>query len=228
MGRYLGRCVVCASGALALCLVFVQMTGTGQVARAAPASARTEAQQAVAPTLPATRQKASANGTSLLTTARTLEPYLVRQANGTLSLTAPASVVNRLPAPDVQALASGLNALNASIAAGELRTTPAGAVFNPTTDRLMLQGNWSGFGQDWWHAYLCLSHNDVIRMTNFGWWSMSAAGIAALSAFSSVLAAAIGTVVALYGGWMYLADHGSGSCLNFGHWPPPNMWVTSQ
>jgi hypothetical protein len=173
-------------------------------------------------------QRAGVEGQAVTAAARALAPYLVRRPDGTLSLDAPAAVVDRLPSKYVGELSAGLRTLNAKVMAGELQTTAAGAVFDPRTDSLTLQGGWSGYGQNWWHSYICLSHYDVGRMTNFGWWAMSAAGIAAIGAFSSVFGAAIGIVVSLFGGWMYLADKGNGSCLNMGHWPPPNMWVTSQ
>lgn len=220
MGSYLAFCgKACAGGALALVLALMPTASQAPAARVAPGLAQSQ---------PATSLYSSAQAVSLTTTARTLEPYLVRQANGTLTLNAPANVINGLPGADVQALGLGLNALNSRIAAGQLQTSSAGAVFDPKTVSFTFQGGWSGFGRDWWHDYLCLSHYDVGRMTNFGYWAMTGAGIAAIAAFSNVIGAAIAIVVGLYSGWMYLADHGNGSCLNFGHWGPPNIWVTSQ
>jgi hypothetical protein len=220
MGSYLAFCAkACAGGALALCIALTPMTGQAPAPRVVPAHVSA---------LPGLSLYSSARVASLTTTARTLETYLVRNPNGTLSLNAPASVINGLPAMDVQALGTGLNALNLKISTGQLLTSSAGAVFNPKTAGFAFQGGWTGYGQNWWEAYLCLSHYDIQRMTNFGWWAMTGAGIAAISAFSSVIGAAIGIVVGLYAGWMYLADNGNGSCLNFGHWPPPNIWVSSQ
>ena len=220
MGSYLGFCAkACTAGAIGLFLAVLPTTFPAPAARVTPAAA---------PSHMTISQYSSAQEASLIGTARTLEPYLVRHSDGSLSLNAPATVVSRLPSADVRALGSGLDALNLSIAAGELQTGSAGAVFDPKADRLMLQGGWTGYGQDWWHFYVCLSSYNIQRMTNFGWWAMTGAGIAAISAFSNVYGAAIAVVVGLFGGCMYVADHGNGSCLNFGHWPPPNIWVTSQ
>ena len=160
--------------------------------------------------------------------ARTLAPYLVRNLDGTLRLEAPPGVVNSLSANYVQELTAGLGVLNAKVASGELQTTGAGSVFDPKADRLFLQGGWTGYGRDWWHDWYCLSHDDVYRLTNFGYWSLTTAGLIVLARLAADLSVVLGVVIYLYSGWLYVADKGNGSCLNFGHWAWPNVWVTSQ
>jgi hypothetical protein len=220
MGGYIGFCAkACVGGALALVVALMPMTAQAPATRTAPEKAHSQ---------PASSLYTSTRAASLATTARTLEPYLVRQANGTLTLNAPANVLNGLPAGDVQALGTGLNALNTTIASGALRTNRAGAVFDPNTDRLTLQAGWTGFGQDWWHGYYCLSHEDLQKMTRYGVAGLTSVAIVVIARLAKLLGFAIAVVVGLYTSWMDLADNGRGSCLNLGHWPPPNAWVTSQ
>jgi hypothetical protein len=220
MGSYLAFCgKACAGGALALFLALTPTTSQAPAVRVAPGPAQSQ---------PAISLYSAAQAASLTTTAQTLEPYLVRQANGTLTLNAPANVISGLPVADVRALGTGLNAVNAKIAAGQLQTSSAGAVFDPKTDRLAFQGGWTGYGHDWWHDYACLNHNDVQRLAHYGLNQLSNAALLALAFFGGVIGFAISLVALVYSGWMYTADHGNGSCLNFGHWPPPNIWVTSQ
>ena len=227
MGGFLGRLGSGIGGALALSLVVVPMTGPAEAAPSASVSAPSQGRPGLASAEFAGRQNAFAPGLSLITTARAVEPYLVREANGTLNLKVPVNLVNRLPASDVQTLQAGLTVLNGKISTGQLRTTEAGSVFDPTADSLKLQGGWTGYGRSWWGYYFCLNHNDINRMTNFGWWAISGAGIAAISLFSATAAVAITIFIGLYGGWMYLADRGNGSCLN-GSWAGGALWVTSQ
>jgi hypothetical protein len=219
MGSYLAFCAkACAGAALALCMITTPMAGQAPAARVTPTHASAQ---------PALSLYSNARAASLTATARMLETYLVRNANGTLSLNAPAGVINGLPAADVQTLGTGLNALNLKITAGQLLTGSGGTVFDSKTAGFAFQGGWTGYGRTWWGYYFCLSHYDIYRMTNFGWWSLTGAGIAAISAFSGIAGAAVGIVVGLYGGWMYLADHGNGSCLN-ASWAGGPGWVTSQ
>ena len=171
----------------------------------------------------------SFDGTAFAATARALEPYLVRRPEGTLFLDAPPAVTNKLNAGYVKQLELGLGFLNSKILAGEMRTTPNGAVFEPRSDRFVLQSGWTGFGWTWWHEWWCLSHEDVQAMMNPGWWAMSGAAIGVIAALSSAVGASIGATVGLFGGWMYVADQGRGSCLNAYPAPPPlGLWVTSQ
>jgi hypothetical protein len=225
MGFYLKRLLCITSGVVVAGVALVAMSQPGNVA-----SVRAPAQGRAASLVghPTAALMSVSDEKSMLATAATLGPYVVRLPDGALTVTAPAGVVDRLPASDVQALETGLQAVNARIAAGQLQATTAGAVFDPKSTGFMLQGGWSGFGQDWWHSYWCLSHSDIYRMTNWGWWTISGAGLTALTYFAAVIGLAAAVVVYLYAGWMYLADNGNGSCLNAGHWPPPNLWVTSQ
>jgi hypothetical protein len=224
LAKYLKHLAVGAGGALAVFVFLVPLSADAAVGPVAPSPAGT----AMSPAQVAAMQAADAEGAAVTAAARALGPYLVRHPDGTLSLNAPPAVVHVLPAKYVEELTVGLVALNAKVLAGQLQTTAAGAVFDPKADALIFQGGWTGHGSDWWHDWYCLNHNDVQRMTNFGWWTLGAGALAVLALFAATLSLVISAVVFIYGGWMYLADHGNGSCMNFGHFPPPNIWVTSQ
>jgi hypothetical protein len=118
--------------------------------------------------------------------------------------------------------------LNLKISTGQLLTGSEGAVFNPKTSSFAFQGGWTGYGRNWWHAYACLNHNDVQILTNYGYNQLGGAALLALGFFGGIIGFAISFVALVYSGWFYLADRGNGSCLNFGSWPPPNIWVSSQ
>ena len=109
-------------------------------------------------------QKASAEGAGLIATARTLDVYLVRHPDGTLSLNAPTAVVNKLPARFVGALTAGLKLLNARVVASELQTTSAGAVFRLNDDPLTFQGGWTGHGWAWWGQWTRYSSIGCVRI----------------------------------------------------------------
>lgn len=223
MGLYVTRLLSVASGALAVLVALVVMSPPGQVGarHVGPAHSTQPTALSVLP------QNAIYDPKSVMATASALGPYLVRHPDGTLGLNPPAEVVNRLPASDVQTLTSGLNALNRRIAAGQLQTTAGGAVFDPKAVGLMFQGGWSGIGQDWWHSYWCLNHNDLVAANNGWWWDLSAAGIGVIAYLAGPIGAAMG-IVYVFKAWMTAVDRGNGSCLNEGHWPPPNIWVTGQ
>jgi hypothetical protein len=213
MVRYLKFLASGAGGALALFLLAV------------PAAAQSAATPESAGHV-SSPPSAQVDGTALTAAARTLAPYLVRNLDGTLRLEAPSTVVNSLPSKYVQELTAGLGVLNAKVASGELQTTGGGAVFDPRSDTLMLQGGWSGHGIAWWGQYWCLSHNDIVYMNAGWWWDISAAGIGVIAYLSGGVGAALG-IIYVYKAWMTAADHGNGSCLNYS-WVGGPMWVTSQ
>ena len=223
MRRHLRRLASITFGALAFCVVVMPLTAQAAVAP----TASSNGSPGVSPAQKAAWQRATAEGLAVTATAHALAPYLVRQPDGTLTLDAPAAVVDRLPSKYVGELSVGLRALNADVTAGKLQTTAAGAVFDPKTVGFTFQGGWSGHGQDWWHIYWCLSHSDIVALNAGWWWDISAFGNGVIAALSGPVGAGLG-VVFLFKGWMTADDHGNGSCMNFGHWPPPNIWVTSQ
>ncbi len=176
------------------------------------------------------RPSANVDGAAITAAARTLAPYLVRNLDGTLRLEAPPAVLNRLPSNSVQQLTAGLGVLNVKLAAGELQTTAAGAVFDPKADRLLLQGGWTGHGYTWWGQYWCISHGDLRALNN---WATTGGNWLLTSAILGLIAAIPGTsglvavFMATYGWWMISVDYGNGSCLN-GSWAGGPLWVTSQ
>lgn len=165
---------------------------------------------------------------TIMSSAAALGPYVVRMPDGTLQLEAPVTVVSRIPSNDLVRLRYAIATTNSEIRSGTLETAPSGAIVEPGFNHLNFQGGWSGYGRDWTHMWWCLSHSDIVKMENWGWWTISGAGLTALTYFAGVIGVAVTVVVGAYGGWMALADHGNGSCLNIGFWPPPNAWVTSQ
>ena len=165
---------------------------------------------------------------TIMSSAKTLGPYVQRMPDGTLRLEAPTSVLSGIPSEDLVRLRIAVATTNTEIRSGMLATAPSGVILEPGVDRLNLQGGWSGYGRDWTHMWWCLSHSDILKMENWGWWTMSGAALAALTYFAGAIGLAASVVVGVYGGWMALADKGNGSCLNIGFWPPPNAWVTSQ
>ena len=223
MIRYLKRLTSAAGSALVLFVFLVPLT-----AQAAAPGTESPGKPRVTPKQAAAWQRANAEGAGITRTARTLERYLVRQPDGTLKLDAPAAVVSQLPEVYVARLTTALGATNAKVARGALQTTEAGAVFDPKTDGLTFQGGWSGYGQDWWHHYYCLSHEDLQFLLSGQFTFASLFGIAVISAMSGAFGLATAAVGGVFGWWMFTADTGNGSCLNAGHWPPPNMWVTGQ
>jgi hypothetical protein len=224
VGNCLKRLATGAGGALTLVFLLLPLS----VQAAAGPVESSNVGPAPSPAQAAAWQAADKEGAAITAVAAVLGPYLVRHSDGTLSLNAPPAVIQQLPAKYVGALNAGLLAVNARVVAGQLQTTPAGAVFDPRSDGLTFQGGWTGSGSDWWHSWYCLNHNDVVRMENVGWWTLGTGALIVLGLLSTVLGAAVGIVVYTYGGWMMVDDKGNGSCLNFGHFPPPNIWVTSQ
>jgi hypothetical protein len=176
MGRHLWRLASVTAGALAAFALAVPMTAQAAVSPAPSGGGST----GVSASQKAAWQAATADGLALTATVQALAPYVVRAPDGTLSLDAPAAIVNRLPSTYVGRLTLGLGVLNAKVTAGELRTTAAGGVFDPKSDTLMLQGGWSGHGIAWWGQYWCLNHSDVDAMYNGWWWDLTGAGIGSL------------------------------------------------
>ena len=223
MAKHLRRLASTTVSALAFCVLLVPVSA--QAAEAPAASGN--GSPGVSPAQRAAWQKADAEGLAVTTAARALAPYLVRATDGTLSLKAPSAVLARLPSKYVDELTVGIVALNAKVSGGELQTTEAGTVFDPKMVSFTFQGGWSGFGQDWWHSYWCLKHNDIVYMNLGWWWDISTFGVAVITALSGPVGLGLG-VVYVFKAWMTADDHGNGSCLNAGHWPPPNLWVSSQ
>ena len=224
MNRFIGRLVSGIGGALVLSLVL--MTSPAAAAPAASVAAPSQVRSAASPAQVATWQRAAAQGLSLMTTARALERYLVRQPNGTLSLKAPAKVISRLPANEVQTLLGSLALVNKKIAAGELRTTTAGSVYDPKADQLTLQGGWTGYGSTWYSMYYCFSHAALMSLGNYPNYVYAAAVMTVIAVIPGVNGL-VAVFVALYWAWLAWADHGNGSCLNVSRLGGP-MWVTSQ
>lgn len=150
----------------------------------------------------------------------------MRNPDGTLSLNAPQSALTKVPAQYVRILTTGLSVLNGKIAAAELQTTPAGAVFTPSSDQMVFQGGWTGHGVAWWGQYWCLSHWDLVNLGNYPNWVYSAAAIGVLALIPEI-GGLVAAFVLIYWAWMAWADYGNGSCLN-GSWAGGPLWVTSQ
>jgi hypothetical protein len=218
MSRHLKRLALITIWSLALVVLVVPLT--------AQAAAAPTASNGGSSGMTPSQKAATAEGLAFTATVQALTPYVVRESDGTLSLAAPAAVINRLPSKYVGELTLGLGVLNAKVAAGDLRTTAAGSVFDPRSDSLMLQGGWSGHGWAWWGEYWCLSHNDIVYMNNGWWWDIGAGGIAVIAALTGWVGAALG-IVYIYKGWMTAFDYGNGSCLNYSRISGP-MWVTPQ
>jgi hypothetical protein len=170
--------------------------------------------------------KAGSDGRSLIATARALEPFVVRQTDGTFHLVAPREVTRSLPARQVATLLAGVEVLNARIASGSLQTTVGGGVFDPLDDRLLVRDGWTGHGYAWWGQYWCFSHEALASLAAYPNGILAASTIAVITAIPGI-GGVIDVFIALYLGWLVYDDYGNGSCLNES-WALPPGWVTSQ
>ena len=99
----------------------------------------------------------------LKTAVRALDPYVVRAADGTLSLQAPARVVSHLNPRVVAHLHDHLATVNAAVRRGDLQTTVNRRVFNPRNRSLTIQagGGVSQVVYYWWGIQLWLDEGDT-------------------------------------------------------------------
>ena len=171
-------------------------------------------------------QKADANGRSLIATARALEPFLVRQADGRLRLAAPHDLTRMLPPRQVAMLVAGLATLNSKVATGNLQTTEMAAVFDPADDPLLVRGGWTGHGVAWWGQYWCFSHEALASLATYPNGVIAGLTLVVIAAIPGI-GAAVDAFIAIYLGWLIYDDYGRGSCLNES-WAVPPGWVTSQ
>lgn len=196
--------------------------------------------QAASPAQASTRaagpRSAIAVGKQYQAEIKLLDPFVSTNADGTLSLAAPHSVMQRVDSGHMQALLAGLADVNAKIRAGQLKTTAGHQVYDPTSVDFNIQWNWTGKKWNWWGMSYWYSEYWTQRIEAY---SHVVGDVAALCAFIAAivaqpqiaiicgLAAAIFTLGA---DWMAAVDRGGGVVINTTWTPFPYgaAWIWGQ
>lgn len=182
------------------------------------------------------RQAAISEGVQFAAEVKFLDPYVFTNADGTLRLTAPASVLKRVHPAHLQVLASGLAAVNGKVLAGELKTTARHQVYDPTSVDFNIQWNWTGKKWNWWGMSYWYSEYWTQRIEAY---SHVVGDVAALCAFIAAIVAQpeiaiicglAAAVLTLGADWMAAADNGGGVVLNTTWTPFPfgGAWIWGQ
>lgn len=169
-------------------------------------------------------------------------PYVSRNADGTLSLTLPASVQAAIGSSERSRLQADLQGVDGRISAGQLATTASGRVFDPRDSTVSIQGGWTGVGWNWWGVQLFLSHNLVRTIASWAGgdaYNAAAGTCAAVSAYAQQYEAALICGIAWATGGalrnvIEWADPGNGVIVSVGYWaavdgmPWLSWWINGQ
>lgn len=196
--------------------------------------------QAASPAQGSTRatapQSAIAVGKQYQAEIKLLDPFVSTNADGTLSMAAPHSVMQRVDSGHMKSLLAGLADVNAKIRAGQLKTTAAHQVYDPTSVGFNIQWNWTGKKWNWWGMSYWFSEHWTLKIEGMVTIGTGVAGLCAVLAAILVqpevvilcgIAAAILTIGI---GWMMVADNGGGVVFNTTWTPFPYgaAWIWGQ
>lgn len=111
-------------------------------------------------------QVRSIQGGDLMRSVNKLNPFITRNLDGTLSLTAPQDVLATIPAVRLAALNQSLAAVNRQVRAGELTTAPGGFIQPAGANPLILSDGSTYIAYYWWGTSYCISNRDLSN----AWW----------------------------------------------------------
>jgi hypothetical protein len=212
MGRYL-------SGFLSLvlaCSLAVALAST-----AGAASTKSTAAGATSTAVSRGLDANQAKGKSLMHSIDVLGRYVVRNADGTLGLSAPAAVLAGIPLADLTSLNASVSVLNSDIRAGRVRTYPGGLVQPTGAKSLVLSDGSTGTFYNWWGTSHCISHRDLSNYQN------GYATYAALAVLAWVVDIGLAAVVGV-AYWIFTTyDRGNGACMS-SPWGGGYIWMSSQ
>jgi hypothetical protein len=150
-----------------------------------------------------------------------LDPYVLRSADGTLSLQPPPALAKEVGAPAIAELTAGLAGLNVQIRAGKLATTSDHRVYDPAVRSLSVQGGWTGFRYYWWGWQAWLNEFWTQRLLAVIAIGGGLATYCALGVATSIPCGAIIAIAATFGGVIWLFDWGNGITVV---WPYLGGW----
>lgn len=148
-----------------------------------------------------------AAGAQLMHSIAVLNPYIVRNADGSLVLSAPSTVLKTIPSTDLSTLSRSLAITNEGVGAGTLITSTGGLVRPAGVNSLAFQDGSTGVYDHWWGISFCLSHQDM-QDAKLGVYSGFLMTVLALAV--PYLGVTIDAALVMF----YAFDLGNGSCLN--------------
>jgi hypothetical protein len=181
-------------------------------------------------------QAAIADGLRLKAEIKLLDPYVVTNERGTLTLSPPAALARHVDPRHMAMLRNGLATVNQKIQAGELMVTSGHRVVDPKAVAFNIQWNWNGRSWQWWGVQDYFNEYWTLKIEaayNMG---------AALATICAVVAAALAqpevslvcgiAVGVLWFGaaWMAWADNGGGVVVSQTYTPFPigGIWISGQ
>jgi hypothetical protein len=212
MGRYI-------SGFLSLvlaCSLAVMLAST-----AGAAGSRSTAADMTSPAASQGLDAHQALGKSLMHSIDALGRYVVRNADGTLRLSAPAAVLAAIPAADLASLNASVSVLNSGVRAGRLTTYPGGLVQPTGANSLVLLDGRTGTFYNWWGTSHCISHHDLADYRN----GFVQGAVIAVLAFA--IDVGLGVAYAVVYAFFVMFDRGNGACIN-ATWGGAPIWMSSQ
>jgi hypothetical protein len=212
MGRYL-------SGFLSLvlaCSLAVALAST-----AGAASAKSTSAGMTSPAVSRGLAAHQALGNSLMHSIDVLGRYIVRNADGTLRLSAPAAVLAAIPVADLAIVNASVSVLNSDIRAGRLRTYPGGLVQPTGANLLVLSDGRTGTFYNWWGTSHCINHHDLSDYRN----GFVQGAVIAVLAFA--IDVGLGAAYAVAYAFFVMFDRGNGACIN-ATWGGAPIWMSSQ
>ena len=194
----------------------------------ASVSAFAGTQKVTSPTSTKTGQALTKNGGNYQPVVDTLQKYVKRNSNGTFTMNAPQSVLNKIDKEMLKTIESGMSMTNSEILKGELVSDSSLNVVNPKDKAFAIQGTGvNKIVHYWWGIRVYLSHNTCNKILS----SAYAIGpiMAAIAFFVPPTAAGmiIGGVILGCGYWAISAnDSGSGVIIKVFEGVP--VWVSGQ
>jgi len=165
-----------------------------------------------------------------------LDRYVVKNADGTLALTAPSQVTGHVGRGDMTLLTNGLAIVNQKIRAGELQVGANHRVFDPKATAFNVQWNWTFRAYYWWGEQDWFSEYWTLKIEAA--YNMGAAAAAICAVVATALGAApVGILCGIAAGvlafgaaWMQWADNGGGVVISQTWTPFPlgGIWISGQ
>jgi hypothetical protein len=162
-----------------------------------------------------------AAGAQLMRSIAALNPYIVRNTDGSVAVQAPAAVLAGIPVADLASLNASVSVLNSGVRAGRLTTYTGGLVQLTGANSLVLSDGRTGTFYNWWGISDCISHADL---ANYRTGYATGAVVAALM---FAVDEGLGAVVAVAFWFFTMFDRGNGACANQ-PWGGGYMWMSPQ